>query len=376
MHHIKNGTGERPESVKSLQVIHRLLKHLRPLHQWCHPKPLSALVCAILLFCMTLPALAQAPYPRSSVITGIEWGVITITKAPGSDNWPLTWVDDGALYTAFGDGWGFETRNNRKLSLGLARIQGPAHSFVGENISSPSGEQKGDGKAGKKASGLLMVDGVLYMWTRNADQNGRQCQLAWSEDNAQSWQWSTWKFAEFGYCAFLNFGMNYSDARDQYVYTYSPDTPSAYRETDTAVLARVPRHKVAENDAYEFFVRVDANGKAIWTNRVEHRGAVFRFPGGVNRLDVTFNAPLNRYLLTLRSRARAGGVDHFGIYDAPTPWGPWTTVFFTHKWDVDPGESQHIPSKWISTDGHTLYLVFSGNDSFSVRKAVLTVAPR
>ena len=29
----------------------------------------------------------------------------------------------------------------------------------------------------------------------------------------------------------------------------------------------------------------------------------------------------------------------FGIYDAPEPWGPWTTVFFTEKWDVGPGET-------------------------------------
>ena len=61
----------------------------------------------------------------------------------------------------------------------------------------------------------------------------------------------------------------------------------------------------------------------------------------------------------------------FGIYDAPEPWGPWATVFYTEKWDVGPGESSSLPTKWMSPDGQTAYLVFSGDDCFSVRKATL-----
>ena len=53
------------------------------------------------------------------------------------------------------------------------------------------------------------------------------------------------------------------------------------------------------------------------------------------------------------------------------PWGPWSTVFFTEDWDVGPGESSCFPTKWMRADGKTLYLVFWGDDSFSVRKLVL-----
>jgi hypothetical protein len=63
----------------------------------------------------------------------------------------------------------------------------------------------------------------------------------------------------------------------------------------------------------------------------------------------------------------------FGIYDAPEPWGPWTTVFFTTDWDVGPGETSSFPTKWMSKDGKTVWLLFSGDDSFSVRKATLEV---
>ena len=59
------------------------------------------------------------------------------------------------------------------------------------------------------------------------------------------------------------------------------------------------------------------------------------------------------------------------IFDAPQPWGPWTTVFYTRKWDVGPGECASFPTKWMGDDGATLHLVFSGDDAFSVRRATL-----
>lgn len=98
-------------------------------------------------------------------------------------------------------------------------------------------------------------------------------------------------------------------------------------------------------------------------------------------MDVTYNGPIGRYLMTMRSRAKNGGRNQFSIYDAPEPWGPWTTVYYTENWEGSVlsksskgwGESQHIPSKWISADGKTFYLVFSGDDSLSVRQATITV---
>ena len=318
---------------------------------------------------------ASAPYPYSTTIIGITWAPASsiIRQATGSDNWPLTWADDGSLYTAYGDGWGFDPKVPNKLSLGLARVDGSATNFSGVNIYPSDGQQTGGGSSGKKASGMLMVDGVLYMWVRNANGAGKQCQLAWSSDKALTWSWADWTFSELGYCAFLNFGKNYSGARDDYVYMYSPNTSSAYNETDSAVLTRVPRGKITDRSAYEFVKSVSGSGNPTWTSNISQRGTVFAFPGGVNRLDVTYNAGIGRYLMTMRSRAKSGGLNQFSIYDAPQPWGPWSTVFYTENWDTDPGEVQHIPSKWISGDGKTIYLIFAGNDSFSVRGATLTI---
>jgi len=316
------------------------------------------------------------PYPTSPIITDLTWAdpLTIVHQAEGSDNWPVTWADDNEQYTAYGDGWGFDPRVPGKLSLGFVKVIGDPPGG-GMNIRSSSGEQIGDGRSGKKASGMLMIDGTLYMLVRNANNNGQQSQLAWSPDHGLTWTWSPWTFAELGYPCFLNFGQDYTGARDGYVYIYSPDSPSAYNETDSLLLARVPIESMTDRDAYEFYSGVDSDGNPAWSGDIHQRKAVFIFPGGCNRIDATYNAPLERYLLVMRSRAQAGGRDQFSIYDAPEPWGPWTTVFYTENWDVDPGESAHIPAKWISADGKTCHLVFAGSDSFAVRRFTLTAVP-
>jgi CubicO group peptidase (beta-lactamase class C family) len=315
----------------------------------------------------------QPPYPPSTVIRKLQWAPVStiVRQAKGSDNWPTTWGDDDALYTAYGDGNGFEPRTKEKLSLGVARITGTADEFRAENLQSETVDQKGDGAKGKKASGMLMVRGVLYMWVRNAGN----AQLAWSPDYGQSWRWSQCRFTEsFGFPTFLNFGKNYEGARDEFVYVYSHDHDSAYEPADGIVLARVPQKRILEQDAYQFFAGLNDREEAQWSSDVERRAAVFKHPGRCYRVSVSYNAGLKRYLLRHTHPEGdprfAGG---FSVYDAPEPWGPWTTVFYADEWDVGPGETGAFPTKWMSADGREITMVFSGDDCFSVRKAKLEV---
>jgi len=318
----------------------------------------------------TIPG--EAPYPASPVIKAVDWAPreTIVRMARDSDNWPITWADDDNLYTAYGDGCGFDPKVPEKLSLGFAKVIGRPDGFSGINVRSATGERKGDGARGKKASGMLMVSGVLYLWVRNAGNS----QLAWSDDHGRTWRWCDWKFTtSFGCPTFLNFGRDYAGARDGFVYVYSPDSDSAYTAADGMVLARVPKGRITQRDAYEFYKGRDEQGSPLWTRDVARREAVFRHAGKCYRSGISYSAGLRRYLWcqTLPAgdaRFRGG----FGIYDAPEPWGPWTTVYHTEQWDVGPGETSSLPPKWMSRDGKTVYLVFSGEDSFSVRRAILT----
>jgi len=311
-----------------------------------------------------------SPYPKSKVITRVEFAPASsiVRDAIGSDNWPITWGDDDRQYTAYGDGWGFEPRTDRKLSLGFAAIGGSPTKPDAKNLRSPGGERLGDGRMGPKASGILMVDGVLYMWVRNVGN----AQLLWSEDHGRTWHWDFRFETSFGSPAFLNFGKNYDGARDDYVYVYSQDGPSAYESDDHVILARVSRQKVRDRSAYEFFVKLDSSHQPVWARSIERRGVVFSYPRHVQRVDAVYNPGIKRYLLAAGFNHRGG----WGIFDAPEPWGPWTTAFHTESWDIGGTHGYRLPSKWISSDGRTMHLIFSGvkdYDAFCVRKLTLEI---
>lgn len=336
-----------------------------------------AIAIALVTVYKAQTVLADAPYPLSPVITSLTWAPSSTIdrKATGSDTWPITWADDGHLYTAYGDGKGFVPKVPSKLSLGFAKVSGVPNTHVGVNIRS-SNEQGGSGSSGKKGSGMLMVDGVLYMWVRNANQSGQQCELWYSTNYGVDWIDVGWNFEEFGYCTFINYGKNYAGARDDYVYTVSHDHPSAYKVANDFVLLRCVKTGLTVEENWEFFVGLDENGYPLWSSDIAERGPVFTNTGNCRRSGISYNSYLERYFWWQQNGVEvdtrfSGG---FGIYDAPEPWGPWTTVFYTESWDVGPGETGSFPTKWMSDDGKTMYLLFSGDDAFSVRKATLTVA--
>ena len=304
-------------------------------------------------------------------IRGIEWAPIEtiVKKARGSDNWPMTWGEDDALYTAYGDGWGFEPRVPKKLSLGFAKVTGSPADFAGENIRSESGEAIGDDRRGRKASGMLMVDGVLYMLARNAGNST----LAWSTDGARTWAWADWTFeTSFGCPTFLNFGRDYRGARDEYVYLYSQDRDDAYTVADRVVMGRVRKDRIKDRAPYEFFAGFDTEGAPKWSQDVGERAGVLEQKEGCYRCGVTYDAGIGRYLMTMtlpdgEMPKRYG----LSVYEAPEPWGPWVSVRFENAFEADAGESANFPTKWMSEDGRTVHLVFSGEDRFSVRRATL-----
>jgi CubicO group peptidase (beta-lactamase class C family) len=306
----------------------------------------------------------RSPYPPSPVVRAAVFGKEIGRAAIDSDNWPLTWGDDDAQYTSYGDGFGFEPFVEKKLGMGFARITGGPGDYRSTNLRS-DGERTGGGAKSPKASGILMVDGVLYLWVRNV----ANAQLLWSPDRGKTWQWGFKMEAGFGSPAFLNFGRNYAGARDGFVYTYSQDGPSAYESDNGVLLARVAKDRIRDRGAWEFFERLDAGGRPVWTADVTRRGTVFDYPANCQRVDVVYDAGIGRYLMAL-------GYDHtggWGLFDAPEPWGPWTTILH-RQWDVADTHGYRLPAKWISADGLTMTLVFSGvkpNDAFCTRTLTL-----
>jgi hypothetical protein len=320
------------------------------------------------------------PYPPSPVIASVTWDLNSVVRhAPGSDLWPITWAADDNLYTSWGDGGGFGGTNRvGRVSLGVARIKGPPEQFLAENIFGGKDAAVPATFIGK-SNGMLSVNGALYM---GVVEEGRwlRWKIGRSADYGKSWTFnseSEWDFAEpdgaFSDGTFLTFGRDYQGARDDYVYVYSQEaraTDPSGATAKTIGMFRVLKEQIMNRRAYEYFAGLDSNGSPIWTPNITSRRPVFTNPDGVGwGTRVSYNPGLDRYLLTSWYKESSG----WGIFDAPEPWGPWTTVAYYDTW-LDPmfKFGFTFTQKWMSADGQSVWMIFSGlgvYDSFNLIKA-------
>ncbi len=350
------------------------------------------LALGLLLASHSLSAVGlDAPYPPSKVITRLTWSpnVTKMKNYANGDNWPIAWIDDDRQITAFCDGRGF-AEQAPDLSLGFARVFGGPPDFWAKNFESDADTPTGWGAKGIKASDMISVDGVLYMFVRNYKPPGSDdftnSRLACSTNLGLNWRWAHWHFSDtFGCPAFVQFGKNYEGARDDYIYIASQANDSAYGYSPDIVMARVKKDSVMERSRYTFVVGRDESGSPLWSPDISERTPIFTDPEGTQRIAITFSAGIGRYILTTShlTGKKATHTAALGIFEAPEPWGPWSTVYYNDHWSIKEGKDcrtyhHRFPPKWISADGTTMWLLYSGLDcdlySFCAKKAILEVA--
>jgi hypothetical protein len=336
----------------------------------------------------------RPPYPHSPLISTVTWdfsGILAQRKARGSDLWPCAWAVDGDLYCAWGDGGGFDGNDDNigRVSLGFARVQGTpdardASAVSGKNIwGAPPYAEVAAGFGGKVGS-IAAVNGVLYaiggFWTGidtedpvHKSGRGPLNSIAWSTDSARSWQIAAWSSPRpLG--TFVDMGQDRAGA-PPYVYLYFLRDGDAHH----LYLERIhPQLLIGDSKtdrSFEYFRGTSwFSQRALWSDREEDAAAVFTDSNNVQGPSAVYDAPLRRYLLTTGHYASGNDDDssagQVGIFEAKTPWGPWRTVDYYEDWAGLKAEtsgdflSLRIPSKWIGSDGKTLWAVFSGLKSF------------
>lgn len=332
-------------------------------------------------------ALSEPPYPPSAVITGVSFDHETyVQRAPGSDNWPMTWADDGHQYTAFGDGGGFGgTNSDGRVSLGVARVEGEHDGFVGRNVWGGK-DAENAAQFGGKTYAILSVGSRLFMWvTPGSNITGyNEARLAVSLDHGAHWTQVDWAFTKADGMikpGFLQFCRAYAGARDAHVYAYfirlQDDSALTVQKPGKIDLARAPEESILDRDGYEFFAGLDGQGQPTWTKTLSARQPVFEDVNGVGwSVAVSYNAGLGRYLLTTEHDASFQG--NLGIFDAPDPWGPWTTVLYDRDWEgLGHLFYWNFANKWLSADGRDFSLVFTGigdTDSWNSIRGRFSVA--
>ena len=119
---------------------------------------------------------------------------------------------------------------------------------------------------------------------------------------------------------------------------------------------------------------------SVRTKIAKDKKPVFVDKNGVGSpIGISYNPGLNRYILTTgHSKSEA---DMLGNFEAHVPWGPWATVsyatdetWFGHDNPLTVPANCFFwcfPTKWISGDGMSATMVFTGagrgqnNDSFN-----------
>jgi hypothetical protein len=349
----------------------------------------------------------KAPYPHSRLISTITWDFSTIAshrKALGSDLWPCAWAVDGDLYCAWGDGGGFDGNDDNigRASLGFARITGTPSTrdpdaITGKNIWGSPPYAEFAARFGGKVGSMVAVNGVLYaiggFWTTDnsldpvhASARGPLSTIAWSSDAAQSWQIAPWS-SRLPLGSFVDGGQDSVSAPAPYVLLYY------MREGDSRhlYLRRICADQLTVDPAavpgVEYFAGASHRAReAHWSAREADATAVFTDRNNVQGATAVYDPGIGRYLLTAGHYASGNDNDssagQVGLFEAPNPWGPWATIGYYENWGNLKAEttgdflSLRIPSKWLSSDGKTLWAVFSGLksfDSFNVVRAVLSV---
>ena len=220
---------------------------------------------------------------------------------------------------------------------------------------------------------------MLYTW-RCGDASNESAfkfqELYRSDDHALHWDFAGVKFTPASFkgsrngffCpTFLQFGKDYQGARDSYVYIYAPEQTTSGWEVQKPgqiTLLRVPKDALGDQSRYEAFAGINRRGQPTWTASLDARQPVFEdAQNGVMRTSASYNPGLKRYFLIVEHTERSQG--NIGIYDAPAPWGPWTTVLFQTGFGAPQIAAStffwNFSNKWLSADGKEFVLVFTGS---------------
>jgi len=351
-------------------------------------------VLSLLLAAVAGSAAPKSPCPPSEVFQSITWHWETHkTAAIGSDLWPVTWGADDQLYAAWGDGGGFGgSDTDGRVALGFARIEGDQEDRRGINVNGGKNPEHPASFARKgKTTGLLSVGGVLYATVNLEDGKWPDVNhiLVWSTNNGATWSKADWLFPKgdgnFQPAKFLTFGRDYQGVPASltgYVYIYGPRQSTDPGSGNRLYLARVRKNKLRDRGAYEFFCKQDPTGRPVWMADSTQAQSVFTDTNGVTPGAVVYLPKWNRFLLTCFHV----GPGQLGVFDAPNPWGPWTTIAYYEHWGEMGTEGEGLtcgfPQKWMSADGFTIWCIFSvygegakigikAHDRFNLVKATL-----
>ena len=171
---------------------------------------------------------------------------------------------------------------------------------------------------------------------------------------------------------FVDFGKNmqYSPDGKAYMVAHGADIHdkmprfwnSSWITGDQIYLLRVTPSVENINDItkWEFYAGKDQQGNAIWTSNFKDIRPLLEWNNNMGCVTITYNAPLKKYLMCVTDGGNTCSKMNTYLLESNSLTGQWKIITYMK----DFGEQAYfvnIPSKFISSDGQTMWLMYSGN---------------
>jgi hypothetical protein len=348
------------------------------------------------------PPPAGCPVERSEHLRGI---VFTGRQAAytTADTWYPSWASDGNLYSPWTDGKVNELRadsNGPKANTGHATIVGdsPLDLRVVDAALYP-GDPAPYG--GRYPCGSLVYDGVWYYGTYCLDDTDGNAGkgLNWdilgplvgfrhSKDLGRTWTDTPHTPAaplfgeperrrgpvKMGAPHFVDFGRNMQHSPDGKAYLVghgampgdAQPRPAnlSWITGDQIYLARVRPgiERMNDRSQYEFWGGFDPHSRMVWTRDFSRIRPIFEWNNNAGCVTMTYNAPLRRYLMCVTDGGDTISTFNTYILESRSVNGPWRMVEYMRAFGQQ-AYFVNIPSKFISADGRTFWLMYAANFS-------------
>jgi hypothetical protein len=364
---------------------------------------------------------SDCPFKQSKELKGIKFlGVKSGFQI--ADTWYPTWADDDNLYSPFTDGvcprldgsYDTSSSGGENATTGQAVIEGD-NPLTLKIYSLGLAKANPKPYQGRYPCGSMIYDKVWYYGTYCLAPDGS----AQYGDSTFNWPWMgpfvgfrystdygrSWiacphtpekpLFGETGINGypvkigsphFVDFGKNmqYSPDGKAYLVAHGAETnDNPYRfyndswiTGDVIYLMRVVLSIENVNDAskYEFYAGKDGQGNPVWTNDFKKIKPLLTWDNNMGCVTITYNAPLKKYLMCVTDGGNTCAKMNTYLLESDHLDGEWKLVTYLKSF----GEQAYFvnfPSKFISKDGKTAWILYSSNFAIDWNKIKIQTNP-
>jgi len=320
-------------------------------------------------------------------------------RLDGYTDWSQSWVDPVHITTGQGVIIGDDPLNLIAYSIGLDKSS-PAAPYPGRY---PCGSLIHNGVWYYGTYCLGPGDGVHYGKTRlNWPWIGPFVGFRHSTDYGHNWtppphtpseplfgETGMWGHpVKIGAPKFVDFGKNMQHSPDgkAYLVAHGADQETTSKNWrmwndswitgDQIYLLRVTPGIKTINDpaAYEFYGGRDKDGKPVWTGDFGKIKPLLEWDNNMGCVTVTYNPVLKNYIMCVTDGGNTVSRMNTYLLEADRLDGDWKIITYMKEFGTQ-AYFVNIPSKFIGSDGVTMWLLYSGNFSLDQNQKPHPVNP-